>query len=82
MGEDLIRRDDAIRAMLEQRMPSKSVIRRVLVQVPAVDAVEVVRCKDCKNLGFKDFSGICNRRMIGIVKPDDFCSYGERRCEE
>ena len=42
--------------------------------------VEVVRCKDCKFLGFKDFSGICNGpKVCGIVQPYDFCSYGERK---
>jgi hypothetical protein len=47
---------------------------------PTVDAVEVVRCKDCKHLGFKGLcDGVCNRKMVGIVNPDDFCSYGERK---
>lgn len=51
-----------------------------LADVPIVDAVEVVRCKNCKHLGFKGLcDGVCNRKMIGFVKPDDFCSYGERK---
>ena len=46
------------------------------------DVVPVVRCKDCKHLGIKDFAfGCCNRKMIGIIQPDDYCSYGERRAE-
>ena len=51
-----------------------------IADIPTVDAVEVVRCKDCKHLGFKGLcDSVCNRKMVGIVKPDDFCSYGERR---
>ena len=43
-----------------------------------VDAVEVVRCKDCKH-----FDGIWFCKICGVPsrKPDDFCSYGKRREE-
>jgi hypothetical protein len=46
---------------------------------PTADAVEVVRCRDCKWYQ----KGEC-RETGGLmdVKPDDFCSYGERRCED
>ena len=50
-----------------------------LADVPTVDAVEVVRCKDCKKWEYdENFSGWCvewRRRTLG----DHFCSYGERR---
>lgn len=51
---------------------------------PTVDAVEVVRCKDCKHYEM----GVCLKIYSdGNVhsaawqkrKPDDFCSYGERK---
>jgi hypothetical protein len=45
--------------------------------------VEVVRCKDCKYKRHnKDVDVIlCNHDIgvRGLLKPDDFCSYGERR---
>ena len=41
----------------------------------AVDAVEVVRCKDCWNC---TKSMWCNLLMMDTRK-DNFCSYGERR---
>ena len=42
------------------------------------DFISVVMCKDCKHLGIKDMCyGYCKGRMNGIVKPDDYCSYGE-----
>ena len=40
---------------------------------------ELVRCKDCKHLEITGCYGECNRGYMGIVKPWDFCSYGERR---
>lgn len=45
---------------------------------PTADVVEVVRCKDCKHFRFSDMYGECSQAHMGIVRPDDFCSYGER----
>ena len=42
---------------------------------PTVDAVEVVRCKDCKH----EFGGSCILCGFQKRKPEDFCSYGERK---
>ena len=45
---------------------------------PTVDAVEVMRCKDCKHWTM----GYCNHFAYYSYEPitseDDFCSYGER----
>ena len=52
---------------------------------PTVDAVEVVRCKDCVwcEKG-KDYVPYCNHPTDGMhdVQMDDFCSYGERKDHE
>lgn len=49
---------------------------------PTVDAVEVVRCKDCiyyhKRLGIG--FGRCSKTSI-YPYAEDFCSYGERRAD-
>lgn len=42
---------------------------------PTVDAVPVVRCKDCTHL-YGTFCMACGLRPR---KPDDFCSLGERK---
>lgn len=51
--------------------------------LPTVDAVPVVRCKDCKH-HYDCGVHFCNR--LGMDCPDDsdfFCSYGERKeCAE
>ena len=49
--------------------------------IPRVDAVEVVRCKDCRarNSGIVRKEGRCLcERLSRWVWPDDFCSQGER----
>ena len=46
-----------------------------------VDAVEVVRCKDCKHSECYDALLYCGhtRGLAGSVAPNNFCSYGERK---
>ena len=53
-----------------------SKIQRLIADTPTVDAVPIVRCKDCKWTG-GDF--VCYRGVMVQHKPEDFCSYGERR---
>ena len=50
--------------------------------LPTADVVEVVRCKNCKHFQFLDsldMYGKCSQAHIRIVRPDGFCSYGERK---
>jgi hypothetical protein len=56
---------------------------------PTVDAVEVVRCKDCKHYKpqsksahWQSTTHYCCRCAVVKVNPDDFCSYGERKEEK
>ena len=51
---------------------------------PTIDAVPVVRCKDCVNGTFcLNSQGAeyvdCMLDDYSVRKPDDFCSYGERK---
>ena len=47
---------------------------------PTVDAVPVVRCRECKHCDPENYH--CDHPMGTAAplrrKPDDFCSYGER----
>lgn len=60
-------------------------VRKFIEQALTVDAVEVVRCKDCKKWLKVEPSGT-NCRYCAISTrsrlPYDFCSYGERRSGE
>lgn len=54
-----------------------------IAKLSDVDAVEVVRCKDCKHF-WKSFSGTHSCKLHkGLVgtKYDTYCSYGERKTE-
>lgn len=47
---------------------------------PMIDAVLVVRCKDCKHRDPEDKICDCGCWHIPfITNDDDFCSYGERK---
>lgn len=64
-----------------------NITQKLIEAAPTIDAVEVVRCKDCKNLRFdKDFATgrYCALRNVNggrFCEDIDFCSYGERREE-
>ena len=59
-------------------------IYSMLDSAPTVDAVEVVRCRDCKHCDPENKH--CDHPMGTTIpvqrKPDDFCSYGERKAYE
>ena len=50
-------------------------------EMPTVDAVPVVRCRECKHCDPENYH--CDHPMGTAAplrrKPDDFCSYGERK---
>ena len=50
---------------------------------PTIDAVPVVRCKDCKHLERYQNANWCEVFDDGYYHPadDDFCSCGERRSD-
>ena len=54
----------------------------ILREAPTVDAVEVVRCRECKHYEIHKPKVLENCERNGYIipmKPDDFCSYGERK---
>ncbi len=78
VDKELIYKDDARAAVLKAEPRAAYCIDRV----KTVDAVEVVRCKDCKQ--YTPVEGgkpLCALHSIAVAH-DDFCSYGERRRED
>ena len=53
----------------------------ILREAPTIDAVPVVRCLECKHCDPENYH--CDHPMSTGAplsrKPDDFCSYGERK---
>ena len=79
--DDLIRRQDALKV---SSMDSGIYIG--INNLQPVDAVEVVRCKDCRFYFFVEGEdrGECDERIDSFrpFYPNDFCSYGERKDNE
>lgn len=107
LKEKIIKERDAIPTMVVERysfgcrvpyphgMSMRGGIKKALrcmEETPTIDAVPVVRCKDCalckvdNSVYMKDVFGNENDTPqylcligYGYNKPDHFCSYGERR---
>ncbi len=75
----LIDADEVMQAVNELMIVDKTVMSFVLMNVPTVDAVPVVRCKDCIRFRPDDeVWGQCTAAAYGI-RTTDFCSYGVRK---
>ena len=86
----LIDGDELLSIVRHMTVVDKSVMHRILIQMPTVDAVEVVRCRDCQYWkrdheldGYPLFEGhmVC-KYAIGnsfVRYPHDFCSKGVRK---
>ena len=72
--------------IIETANTTLNMVERFVKKAPTVDAVEVVRCKDCKYSYFnKAHEAYLCRNMNGLtshLKVDYFCSYGERKDNE
>ena len=57
--------------------------RKLIEEAPTIDAVEIIRCKNCKyhkDTSIPEYKHCC---MIGqTVKYDAFCSYGKSITED
>ena len=58
------------------------IIENAVKNAPTVDAVEVVRCKDCKHREKLGGDWCCNMFDDCSVEDNDFCSCGERKDDE
>ena len=94
----LIDADAVEKALWEFRATHKYIQERCAIvgcvleirEQPTIDAVPVVRCKDCKYFEMDedglDVLGVCKCGKIAVSyngeiypKETDFCSYGERK---
>ena len=58
-------------------------VANILLHAPTVDAVPVIRCRECKHFKIgEDNVYYCRRDKLGrgiFMRKSDFCSYGERK---
>ena len=75
-------------AVLMDAAPYFEKAAQMLEQLPTVDAVVVIRCKDCKHFNFEHME--CENEAVSTDHEggasyslnfylDDFCSFGERK---
>ena len=60
-------------------------VAATIERMPTIDAVPVVRCKDCASFRYSGMggdNGITYCSMGIEMQPTDFCSYGEREDDE
>ena len=52
----------------------------LICDAPTIDAVPVVRCRECKYYKPEEYFSPCVLPQgLECAKPDDFCSYGQRK---
>lgn len=71
---------DALKKSLLEKGFYPAIVKRVIEDAPVVDAVEVVRCKDCEHY-HEDTHSLCDYHAASVC-PEWFCWNGERRGEE
>lgn len=68
-------------ALLKGRQDHEMISTHVIWNAPTIDAVPVVRCKDCK-IRYTDHCGMFDVEAEWEWTEDNgFCQYGERREE-
>lgn len=79
----LIDWDKVLEWMHRQKETTEQWSMRIAIEnyvddMPTVDAVEVVRCKDCIH---RMEDGMCEYKdyRVAVQDDNDFCSWGERR---
>ena len=70
-----------IDAKTAERFATFCALADAVEEMPTTDAVPVVRCRECKHCDPENYH--CDHPMSTAAplrrKPDDFCSYGERK---
>lgn len=63
--------------------PIEVFLRRLDLKLPpTVDAVEVVRCKDCRYYDAESHNCLDELGYARVWEEDDYCSFAERREDE
>ena len=57
------------------------VARNAMLAMPTVDAVPVIRCKDCKHWACDDSESYCDELGIFNTDMNSYCSYAKRKEE-
>ena len=77
---------EALLNSLPDDLPYKASVKRVLMQAPTADAVEIVRCKDCIHRHTPDcslwYGSVGDIDYIRVMGDNFYCSWGERTIDD
>lgn len=76
--------ESAYRPLCDDYHMKDYVLNQILTDIknaPTVDAVEVIRCKDCKHHGEQYGTGCCMKDGCYGWYDEDYCSRAERKEE-
>ena len=84
---DKLKPDTTVFLSLYAEEPVKVFSQKRIDNAPTVDAVPVVRCKDCafyeeahyEDNGEPPYIKTCCSLLNRTIQPNDFCSYAERK---
>ena len=79
MAMRLIDADELLSIVRSMTVVDKSVMHRILIQMPSVDAIPVVRCADC--IRYRPEGNVWGRCTVAAnpMRKKDYCSYGVRK---
>ena len=81
MPDEYIKREAALMKLMQDGCSAKNL--QSILDMPAADVAEVLRCKDCKYGSYDSKPNgamVCLRTNDGFWRKEtDFCSYGEYR---
>ena len=69
---------DVLMKWVREFYPKEKQFQSAIINAPAANVAEVVRCSNCRDYKLRGGSFYC----VGVMQhrcPDDFCSYGERK---
>ena len=83
MNNNLISRSALLEEFAGNGLLLESIVRHCIEKGPAVDAVEVVRCRDCKHWGTgyggeTEYCKVCEFANY-MVGANGYCLYGEHK---
>ena len=74
---------DTLEEVLLERGFPLNIVQKALETAQAIDAVEVVRCKNCRKRHTwecaMDYESDDGKEQYGCENDNDFCSWGERK---
>ena len=69
---------DSLQMMLFGKKYELSDAMKTVNNAPTIDAVQVIRCKDCKYYHSKSYGHYCENDIY-VATGEEFCSRAERR---